>query len=554
MEFIGRHRFVWFWLFLVSVCSLVDIPQSPVFGIPLWGQIVYVTLVGCFKALVLLSLAYPLLTRRKLLPLFRILFGLYTLLALVNVVSSGLYGMGITRKLILIFAQTTPDETAGFLPGLIDNILSFFSTTTPYLILLFILLSFFALRHISSRAAALCAIVPSLAGAALCIVFCTSFSSDRSAHLLSARIVKYGREVLNGNREYEEMLAHRKPLPYRESVSSLHLADEVIVVIGESAHRNHHSLYGYPLPTTPSLDSLASNLFIFSDAIGSSMATAGNMERILSFKEDDDSFGDGLEYPLVIDLFNAMDYHTYWLSNQERTGSVSNTSGVMAMNADVIRYVGADNSEDVLSLRYDGALLPYLDMVLEDKERYKLIFLHLLGSHVEYKSRYPKEYGVFSADDEFSTFHFSWLDQKKAARRAEYDNSIHYTDSLLGQIIGRASLSSRPSLVIYFSDHGEEVYDNSSFSGRNENTVQVPFIIYANPAYLARNPQKADELKKAVDRPLSTANFVHILINLTGGSYFCYDPALDALSDQFRVRPRHVDEHIWVGDTPLSAR
>ncbi len=37
-------------------------------------------------------------------------------------------------------------------------------------------------------------------------------------------------------------------------------------------------------------------------------------------------------------------------------------------------------------------------------------------------------------------------------------------------------------------------------------------------------------------------------MNLTGTRYHRYDPALDALSDSFVVRPRYVDDKISIYD------
>ncbi|MDE6581441.1 MAG: sulfatase-like hydrolase/transferase [Duncaniella sp.] len=227
---------------------------------------------------------------------------------------------------------------------------------------------------------------------------------------------------------------------------------------------------------------------------------------------------------------------------------MSNTSGVMAMNADVINYVGAENSEDALVVRYDEALLPPMNQALNDTSAYKLIFLHLLGSHVEYKTRYPANFDVFSAKDEIAAFQYPWLDEPMAQRRAEYDNSIRYTDSLLGEIIRKASQLDEPAIVVYFSDHGEEVYDFSAYSGRNDNTVQVPFIFYANEAYSSANREIMERVMAVKDKPLSTANLVHFLISLTGGAYELYDPRLDILSDEYVTRPRYVDEEIWSND------
>ncbi len=546
IENISRHRYLLLLLCSLSFLSIIDIPSSPVFGMPEVYQVLYLVSVSVFKGLILQTVTVIFFKRIR--PVVWLCIGVFALLAITNVVAFKLYGIGISRKLLLIFAQTTASEVKGFLPGLIHNITAVIYSSSFYMTLGCTVLLIYIVCILPSRWFSFITICLAGGGLLMFSSFCVQFSSGRSAHIVAMRIVKYGMEVWSGYKEYESLLKNKRPLPFKDTIASSHRAPVVVVVLGESGHRRHHSLYGYPLLTTPLLNALSDSLIVFTDVIGSSVSTAGNMERILSFKEDDTTCGDGLDYPLVIDLFKEMGYKTFWLSNQERTGSVSNTSGVMAMNAEVIEYVGADNSEDAMCVRYDEALLPSLDNAMSDTVPYRLIFMHLLGSHVEYKTRYPYRFEYFSGKEELDTFKYSWLDKKMAQRRAEYDNSIRYSDYIIGYVIGAVSGRDVPALVIYFSDHGEEVYDFSSYTGRNDNSVQVPFIVYANGAYKRQNPDIMERLNDCKDKPMSTANFVHLLISLTGGEYSMYDSELDVSHEDYRIRPRYVDEKIWTYD------
>ena len=91
---------------------------------------------------------------------------------------------------------------------------------------------------------------------------------------------------------------------------------------------------------------------------------------------------------------------------------------------------------------YDELLLPHLAEALNSNlGSRKLIVLHLTGSHEPVCSNWPRDKAVFKS-----------LDTEEVC----YDNSIHYTDSLLGQVF--AMLKTRRASVMYFSDHGLE-YD-----------------------------------------------------------------------------------------------
>ena len=145
---------------------------------------------------------------------------------------------------------------------------------------------------------------------------------------------------------------------------------------------------------------------------------------------------------------------------------------------------------------------------------------------------------------------------KNAATVAEYDNSIHYTDHLLADIIHDVAQSEVPSLLIYLSDHGEDVYDDGNFNGRGEKFVMVPFIIYANSSYRRLNGDMMDKLNEALDYPISTANVIYPLMTLSGTSYpQSYNPAKDFLSPEFARQKRYMDEQIWKYDLlPDSCR
>ena len=544
-----QNKRLWLLLTLLSIMSIWDIPNAPIFKIGLWLRIVYVIAVGALKGSVILAV-YNFCQRWHVLKFICVIFIVfYALIAVVNFVSYEFYGFGLTRKMMFIVAQTTLNEVQGFVPGLYYNILNLFRNPIVYLWLVLGIVSFYGVKYIGDRYFRNLVVVIAGMGVVSFICYCSYFTSGRTAHFLTARMVKYGLEVYEWDRQFKNLKASKVDLPDKETVSSRHLATNVVVVLGESASRGHHSLYGYDLPTTPCLDAIRDSLFIFTDAIGSSASTTGNMERILSFKEDDLTTGDGLEYPLVVDLFNEAGYKTFWLSNQERTGSVSNTSGVMTMNANVIKYAGAENSEDALAMKFDDVLLPYLCEALSDTAKNKMIFLHLYGSHVEYSSRYPISFQKFNADDELRVGDsLSWLDESMAQRRAEYDNSILYTDYILNNIIKKVSVIDEPSLVVYFSDHGESVYDDGVFSGRNERSVEVPFIMFANSSYLATYPEMKNIITSTLSKPFSTANVVYMLMTVTGSSYLHYNSELDVLSEHYIVRPRYVDEKIWLYD------
>lgn len=534
-------------MFAVSAMGLADIHPSPVFNYPAPLLYTLLALVAAFKATALTQIWCICKPAKALRITAAVLLSVYGLICFVNFASDNFYGFGLTHKLITLITQTNARETAEFLPVLGHNILSALASWQLWVFAGILAMASFSARFIKPKAFGIAVGLLSISGAAVSCYMMATMAQGRTSLFMTLRIPRHIAATIEEQRETSRLLAMRRPLPDADKVTCTRSTPTIIMVVGESAARSHHSLYGYPLPTTPHLDARADSLWVFSDAIGCSPQTAGNMERILSFKPDSSATeGDWARYPLLVDLFNAAGYTTSWLSNQERVGIFSNASFAMVSQADKLVYCGSESSFDAVLLRYDEAVLPELVKALSDTAAYRFIGMHLLGSHFNYQYRYPPQRAQFSKEDVIAhTAPRPWLNKSNAKIVAEYDNSIAYTDSILGKIIEATSLRPEPAVMIYFSDHGENVFDTRDFCGRDDRFVEVPFIIYANSAFREANPDLTERIKDARDLPISTSNIVHSLITLAGISYPAYDPTLDFLSPQFRPRPRYVDGEVW---------
>ncbi len=128
----------------------------------------------------------------------------------------------------------------------------------------------------------------------------------------------------------------------------------VVFVIGESLNRDHMSLYGYPLKTTPALDLLRGNIFKYEDVISSSPSTFVSINNMFSFAGNDPS-SSGLWYQkgLLPDIMKAAGYRTYWISNQ--------TTPLLSDDiCDVVVYRDKEVAEELKDGLYDEQLFPIL--------------------------------------------------------------------------------------------------------------------------------------------------------------------------------------------------
>ena len=541
-------RYLWVILSVFSLFGIIEIPYSTTLQQPQWLLYIYIVVIALFKGFVLTALIMAASPKKWLLSVVWLLTGLYMLFCLINFLSFVLYGFGITHRLITILSQTNLREIREFTQDLCYQIFSakFILCTGGSAVLIWMVCMF--LRTIR-RCLYLGILYTTSVVGLLILILCFASFNSRAALIMGIRIPKNIVNTINENREYQKILDSKRPLPYADKVESTHQPLTIVMIVGESAHRRHLQLYGYPLPTTPQLWSMRDSLFVFKDAIASSQSTAGNLERILSLKTDDETCGDWYKSPLVYDIFNAAGFKTFWLSNQERKGIVSDASGVMADGADVVNYVSIESSEDAYAYRYDDVLLPYVKEALDDKAEAKFIGIHLLGSHSDYRNRYPKDEEIFTSEDILRQLPRPWLDKKKAAIVAQYDNSIHFTDKLLGEILKQCSAMPTPAILLYFSDHGEMVYDTDDFKGRNSQCVEVPFMVYANYSFRIKHEDKIHKLSHAIALPISTATIPFALLTLADIRYPLYDAANDFLSGRYKIRARMVDEKIWIYET-----
>lgn len=526
---------------------MADIPSPTVSVFPMAVQWTGIVLIAVFKATLLIVPA--MLARRKAMRAVVLsALVLYCVLCAINGVVFALYDMGITIKLMTILLQTTANEVAEFVPSFVTAVADGLRCKWVYAVLAGICVLWILFIKCPRRILASVIMAGSVGGVLALVVTIASMSSGRSNYSIGARTVKVAVQAYKEHEYVTNILNRKYELPWKESVVSEHRAN-VVMVVGESASRDHLSLYGYTLPTSSLTDAMGTDsIIVFDDAIGSSTTTAANLSRVLTFLSDSDRAESWAESPFLISMLNEAGYETNWISNQDCSGTWGNSSIAMVSMADNVRYVGSVSSDDATLRRYDEVVVPEAAKVLSDTVFPKFTGIHLLGSHTEYALRYPEEFGRFDAKTVLEAFPGRNITSRQAHVVATYDNSICYTDYILSRIVGMVAASGQPAVLIYFSDHGENVYDDGDFCGRDERYVRVPFFIYANAAFRTAQPALWQQLRQSADRPFSTADISHLICTLTGTAYAAYDERKDVSSPSYVCDKRFVDDREWQYD------
>lgn len=290
----------------------------------------------------------------------------------------------------------------------------------------------------------------------------------------------------------------------------------LVVVIGESMNRHHLGLYGYPRQTTPELSALAEahpqTLFVFRNVISSHVQTQPSLRYALtraSLYQQTDPY----QSLSMVDLAKLAGVKTWWLSNQQPLrGSIT----AIAKQADYEYYVSNDHQGIADTL--DEALIPQLTQALADPAEHKLIVLHLMGSHLQYSNRYPTAFDHYQ--DTPPRPYQSTLSSRQQNNINQYDNSVRYTDHLLGKIIAQMP-QNQPVGLVFFADHGEEVYDTTDFKGHGPESLtrvmfEIPLLVWLNQQAQSRRPEWVSGFQQAEHHPTMLDHIDHLITQLLG--------------------------------------
>lgn len=314
----------------------------------------------------------------------------------------------------------------------------------------------------------------------------------------------------------------------------------VVFIIGESTSRNHMGLYGYELNTTPLLGKRMNNgeLCVFKDVISHHSHTLQVMRELLTFYRRD-SEKDWFYYENLFDILRSVDYRTFWLSNQEYSG-VYSLDKFYSKRCDYRFFTDMRDSKDDTAM-LDEKLLPALQD-LDYAER-NFIAIHLMGTHGDYENRYPKEFAIYSPADEVKG-----IDEKQKKARAAYDNAVLYNDYIVNAIIDK--FSQKDAIVIYVSDHADEVYEDRDFAGHMESMgtthmIEIPMIIWTSDIFRQKRPQLANRIACSVDRPFMTDDMIHVILDIMQIETPNYCPFYSVVNDEYKVAPRAYNSMIY---------
>jgi lipid A ethanolaminephosphotransferase len=309
----------------------------------------------------------------------------------------------------------------------------------------------------------------------------------------------------------------------------------LLLVLGETGRSGNFALNGYPRPTTPGLDKLASQpdsrLASFQNAWSCGTNTAASVPCMFSHLGKTAFEDRKANYEGLMDVLQHSGLAVLWLDNQ---------SGCKGTCDRVPNASTTDLKEPGLCVDgecFDEIMLKNLDsriaaLPADRRAKGVVVVMHQMGGHgPAYYKRSPAEFKRFLPECTSSA-----LQECSNAQVVNgYDNTIAYTDHFLAMAVTwlkTREATSAPAMM-YVADHGESLGENNIYlHGMPYNIApdvqkHVPWITWLSPAFEARSRISTSCLRGRSAQRLTHDHYFHSVLGMLEVQTSVYKPALN---------------------------
>ncbi len=352
---------------------------------------------------------------------------------------------------------------------------------------------------------------------------------DQNAQRLGAKIlpwsyiintVRHAQQRAFDNREITLLpdATYAAPVPAGQK-------DVVVLMIGESSRRANSSMYSYARETMP--QARDHGMIALQNGISCATNTIAAVSCILSYE--------GSEAPPVS---NFEPLPSYLQRMGVETIVRLNNTGTPPMSVAEKQWadeVVAGCTQNCPDPKSDAALLYDLGArIMTAQSDRVFVILHVTGSHgPAYFKKYPAEFETFTSVCKSVQLADCTSEELVNA----YDNSIAFTDSLLGGVMDQlARLPNARSVVLYLSDHGQSLGENGFYLHGAPNAIapkeqrEIPVLLWMSPSFQAARGITAADIK-TVDVAAQDVPF-HSIMGAFGMHSAIYRPQFDLFARQ----------------------
>lgn len=306
-----------------------------------------------------------------------------------------------------------------------------------------------------------------------------------------------------------------------------------VVVIGESTTRDHMSLYNYYRDTNPLLSSKKSGLDIFTNVISPHTHTIAALQKVLTLAnfEHPERYKDGS----LLQLMNKAGFATYWVSNQSPIGTDETLVTKIAKAAGQTYFTNTASWRSASP--YDEKLFIPFKQVLAADAKKKFVIVHLMGAHAKFNKRYPSRFEQFR--DAPTT---AFKNEKSFKYINQYDNAVLYNDYVVNSLIELVKKQNKKSWLLYFSDHGEDVYETINMTSHLESNgtkpmYDIPFFIWRSDKY-----KLTDNHEYTTNRKYMTDDLIYTVSDMSHVHFAEFDSTRSLVNPKFVERKRGISK------------
>lgn len=302
-----------------------------------------------------------------------------------------------------------------------------------------------------------------------------------------------------------------------------------LLVIGETTRAASWGLSGYTRNTTPSLEKR--KVTNFSDVSSCGSNTLVSVPCIFSpwgrrhYDVEKIQRSENLLHVLA-----RAGFSTNWIENSGTCVGVCR--GVHTLTLPTATIDGCTGNAcpdekliDALWKTMEGQVEP------AGGPRDHVVVLHMAGSHgPDYHNKYPREFALFQP--ECLSNDIRGCDDQSTLN--SYENSILYTDHVLGQLMDSLQAHTEyASAMLFTSDHGESLGENGIYMHGTpypiapREQVKVPMVFWASPEFAEDRGLDLQCIRDQAQRPTTHDSVFHTTLNLLAVDTRVYDPDSD---------------------------
>ncbi len=517
------------YLLVILIAFLFDIFFNEI------SKSVFLNLVENILFALILICPHLIISNKKLNKLvFIVLYSIFSISICIETIYYYLFKTTFSSSAIFVMLDTNSEETKEFLGFYIDNQIIFFIVIISIVILITLLrLKKIVFTSLNKSKTYKLKILGLFIGFSLFLKL-----SLLIIYNLPYMAVRASVEYYNESKKLDNYVNNK--IGNFNNISRSFETEEpevYVVIIGESTARGHLGIYGYYRNTTPLLEEIKDDLLVYNDVISPETYTIASLTKALTLGNYENL---NAKYEgSIIQLLNQANFKTYWISNQKPIGVNDSHITKIGLGAHKSYFLNIKNLKEETIL--DEVLIEKLNEILLEKGNKKVIFLHTLGTHFNYRYRYSENFNFFNGDIPKSKFRKQAVYDEINA----YDNAVRYTDYIITKAIESIKKVQANSFVLYFSDHGEEVYENIEFSGHfregnlTKNLYEIPMLLWQSEKY---------KIKKNIYPNLNSKYMIddlfHSIADLVNINASEVDSTRSIFSKYFKERKRIIKDTI----------